>query len=101
MSTFVHDFEWDPPKAEANFAKHGVSFERATEVFRDPLALTIPDDDHSVGEFRWITLGKDGRSQYVLVVHTYDQSDEAVARIRIISARKPSRAEIHEYEEQR
>ena len=101
MATFVHEFEWDPRKAEANFSKHGISFEEAAEVFRDPLALTIPDDEHSVGEFRWITLGRDARSQFVLVVHTYDQPDEAMARIRIISARKPSRAEIHEYEEQR
>ena len=100
MATFVYEFEWDPPKAESNFAKHGVSFERAAEVVRDPLALTIPDEEHSVGEFRWITLGKDARDQYLLVVHTFDQPEEAVARIRIISARRPSRAEIQEYEEQ-
>ena len=71
------------------------------EVFRDPLALTIPDDEHSVSEVRWITLGRDTRGQYVLVVHTYDQPNEVTARIRVISARPPSRAEIHEYEELR
>ena len=98
MAAFVHEFEWDPFKAESNFAKHGVTFERAAEVFRDPLALTIPDDEHSVGELRWITLGKDARNQYVLVVHTYDQPSETRVRVRIISARQPSRFEIHEYE---
>ena len=83
------------------FRQAGVSFERAAEVFRDPLALTIPDDEHSVSEVRWITLGKDTRGRCVLVVHTYDQPNEVTARIRVISARPPSRAEICEYEELR
>lgn len=99
MAAFVHDFEWDPLKADANFAKHGVSFDRAAEVFLDPLGLSILDEEHSVGEVRWITLGKDARGQYILVVHTYNQPDETMARVRIISARRPSRIEIHEYEE--
>jgi len=47
MAVFLYEFEWDPVKAHANFVKHGVDFERAAEVFRDPLALTIPDEDHS------------------------------------------------------
>ena len=101
MATFVYDFEWDPAKAASNFVKHGVSFELETEVFLDPLALTIPDEEHSVAEFRWITLGRDARSQNIVVVHTFEQPDESVARIRIISARRPSRSEILEYEEQR
>lgn len=99
MATFANEFEWDPAKAESNFAKHGVSFEEAAQVFRDPLALTIPDEEHSVDEFRWITLGKGARNQYVLVVHTYHQPYQSMARIRIISARKPSKSEILEYEE--
>jgi uncharacterized DUF497 family protein len=32
-------FEWDPRKAKANAAKHGVSFEDAVTVFLDPEAL--------------------------------------------------------------
>jgi uncharacterized protein len=76
-----------------------MDFERATEVFRDPLALTIPDDKHSVSELRWITLGKDRRGQYVLVVHTFEQSDENTAHIGIISARRPTRNEARVYEE--
>jgi hypothetical protein len=30
-------FAWDREKAKANLRKHGVSFERACEVFLDPL----------------------------------------------------------------
>jgi uncharacterized DUF497 family protein len=49
-----------------------VDFEQTIQVFRDPLALTIPDDDHSVSELRFITLGKDTRGQYLLVAHTFE-----------------------------
>ena len=56
---FLYEFERDPAKAKVNFKKHGVSFEAATQVFRDALALTIPDQDHSETEVRWITMGKD------------------------------------------
>jgi uncharacterized protein len=52
--------------------KARVDFERAATVFLDPLALTIPDQDHSETEARWITLGKDAMEQYVVVVHTFE-----------------------------
>lgn len=48
-------YEWDAVKAKANLRKHGVSFEEAAIVFRDPLALTFADRDHSGGEEREIT----------------------------------------------
>lgn len=66
MAAFLYEFEWDPVKAKANFSKHGVDFEGAAQVFRDPLALTIPDEEHSEIEIRWITLGKDGTGRYLL-----------------------------------
>jgi hypothetical protein len=50
-------FEWDPKKAAANLANHGVSFEDASTVFGDPLAGTISDPLHSVSEARSITVG--------------------------------------------
>lgn len=100
MASFLFEFDWDPAKAKSNFAKHGVDFERAAEVFRDPLALTIPDDEHSVSEARWITMGKDTRDQYILVVHTFDQIDGETGRVRIISARRPTRAELRSYEDE-
>ena len=39
----IYRFEWDPDKAERNLRKHGVSFEVASRVFVDPLALTVLD----------------------------------------------------------
>ena len=69
MASFLYEFEWDPVKAKANLNKHGVYFERATQVFRDPLALTVPDEEHSETEVRWVTLGRDASGQFVLVPH--------------------------------
>ena len=100
MAAFLYEFEWDPGKATANVAKHGQDFERAATVFHDPLAVTIPDDAHSGAEVRWITLGKDAGSQYVLVIHTFERLADERARVRLISARRPTRAEIRDYEEQ-
>ncbi len=45
-------FEWDPNKAEANLAKHEISFEEAMTGFADPLARIFPDEEHSVDELR-------------------------------------------------
>jgi uncharacterized DUF497 family protein len=39
-------FTWDPQKASANERKHGVTFEEATTVFADPLALIVEDALH-------------------------------------------------------
>jgi uncharacterized protein len=100
MPAFLYEFGWDPAKAKANYDKHGVGFQRAAQVFRDPLALTIPDEEHSESEVRWITLGKDATGRYVLVVHTFDQVTNELGHIRIISARRPTRAEVRAYEEE-
>ena len=32
-------FEWDDDKAKTNLNKHGVTFEEASSVFGDPLAI--------------------------------------------------------------
>src|SRR5919197_6741270 len=43
-------FGWDPRKAEANAAKHGVSFDDAVTVFLDANGLDGPDLQHSSAE---------------------------------------------------
>jgi uncharacterized protein len=43
------EFDWDIAKVASNVAKHGVSFEAAMTVFRDPLARTILDPDQGSG----------------------------------------------------
>jgi uncharacterized DUF497 family protein len=86
-------FEWDPDKAAANEAKHGITFEEATSVFLDPLVQSQPDDDHSLDEERYTATGLSQFGRLVLVTYT-DRGD----RIRIISARKPTRREVGKYE---
>ena len=49
-------YEWDPVKAERNRRKHGVSFDEASTVFRDPFAISFDDPDHSLDERRFIQL---------------------------------------------
>jgi len=86
------DFEWDPKKARSNQAKHGVSFEEATQVFGDEYALELYDN--SEGEERFVIIGRVGIAVLV-VVYT-----ERNARIRIISARRATAREEEAYYEQ-
>ena len=87
-------FEWDPAKAAENVAKHGVSFQEASTVFRDPLSQTGEDPDHSVGEERFVTFGVSTDGRLLAVAHT-----EHGDRIRIISARSATSGERKIYEE--
>jgi uncharacterized DUF497 family protein len=62
-------FEWDRAKAETNVKKHRVSFDEAVTVFYDPLATTFDDPDHSVGEHRFVTIGRSSRGRLLVVAH--------------------------------
>ena len=87
-------FQWDDLKAAQNLAKHGVSFEVARAVFKDPFAVEYVDDREDYGEIRLIIIGLvDNR----LLVVAYTMRDEA---IRIISARAAEPFERREYHEQ-
>ncbi len=100
MSTeIVYHFEWDAAKARTNLRKHRVSFRAATAVFRDPGQITTFDDEHSEDEERWVTLGRTGNGQYLVVSHSFAQVSAAEIHIRIISARTADRQEIRDYEE--
>jgi len=50
-------FNWDPVKAEENLEVHGVDFREAATMFDDPLSITFPDVDHSMGERRFLIVG--------------------------------------------
>lgn len=95
---FGYHFEWDPAKATGNRSKHGVGFELAATIFRDPLTLSRFDDEHSETEERWITLGQADNGRLLVVVHTFQELDEHNAAVRIISARPATRHEQRQYE---
>ena len=51
-------FEWDPAKATDNTKNHGAEFTEAMTVFGDPLEVTIPDQDYSLGEQPFLSIGQ-------------------------------------------
>ncbi len=89
-------FAWDAAKAAANARKHGVSFTEAQTVFSDERALLLDGPDHSVMEDRFVLLGLSAKLRALVVVHCYRENEDV---IRLISARKATRAERRQYEE--
>jgi uncharacterized protein len=87
-------FEWDPKKAETNETKRSISFEEALTVFADPLARIFPDEEHSFNELREIVIGHSAQHRLILV--NFTGSDK---HVRIFSARKATREERKDYEE--
>jgi len=87
-------FEWDEQKAEANVAKHGVSFEEAKTIFDDPLYVDFYDPDHSQDEHRYIMIGLSNQGR--LLIASYAGRDDS---IRLINARQVTRGEREAYEE--
>ena len=90
-------FEWDSDKNKANIANHGLSFEKAQEVFEDPLHLSILDERFSHFEERWITIGSTGNGEIIIAAYLYF-FEEQEEKMRIISARAATPKERKQYE---
>jgi hypothetical protein len=88
-------FSWDPLKDQSNQQKHKVTFGEAATVFLDPLSITISDPDHSLHEERFIIIGMSGKGRHLMVAHALRDDD-----IRIISARRLTRSERRQYEDE-
>jgi uncharacterized DUF497 family protein len=88
-------FEWDTRKARSNYKKHGIGLTEAVSVFSNPVArisrtTTIPRKNPA--RLLWdIPL----RSTFLLVCFTEPETDH----IRIISARRATKSEQPDYEE--
>ncbi len=87
-------FEWDERKDRTNRRKHGVSFEEAATAFTDEQGLLIGDPDRREDEDRFVLLGLSSVLRLLVVVHCYRESESV---IRIISARKATKAERSQY----
>jgi uncharacterized protein len=86
------EFEWDRAKAKANFRRHGVSFDLAKTVFKDPFAIERIDDREEHDEERFLIIGvAEGK---VLLFVAYTEREE---HIRIISARRATQYEQDDY----
>lgn len=86
--------EWDHHKAAANLKKHQVSFDEASTVFDDPLAVIFNDDAHSQDETREIIIGYSLNTRLLIVSFTERPGDI----IRIISARPATPKEVRNHE---
>jgi uncharacterized protein len=89
------EFEWDNAKARANFRRHGVSFDLAKTVFKDPFAIEHLDDREDHGEERFVIVGVAEAKVLLFVAYTERQE-----RIRIISARRATQYEQDDYFQQ-
>jgi len=92
MHTIKMEITWDSVKAKSNRLKHRVFFSEIESVFYDPNAISFEDRD-AKGEARYVVMGLDSLGRVVVVIYTYRGP-----AIRLISARKASKAEQHIYE---
>jgi uncharacterized protein len=88
-------FEWDDRKAADNYAKHGIRFEAARDVFKDPFAVEQLDDRENYGEERYTV---NGMVEARLLFVAYTMRGEV---IRIISARGAEPHEQRRYHEEK
>lgn len=87
-------FEWDRKKAASNLSKHHVPFEVALTAFGDPLARIFDDEEYSIKEQREIIIGHSVKRRLLVVCFTAQEDS-----VRIFSARKATRRERKDYEE--
>lgn len=95
-------FEWDLAKNLSNRRKHGVSFEEAAQVFKDPLYLSWKERVQD-GEERWQAIGEVEGLSLLIVAHTIREELEdgkEIELVRIISARRAEPKERRRYEKE-
>jgi uncharacterized protein len=88
-------FTWDRRKAAENLRKHAIAFPRARRIFDDPYMLSDLDPVDDSGEYRWFGIGEvDGDLVFVVWAWPDAEDDDLV---RLISARRATRAEAERY----
>lgn len=84
------EFDFNPAKSQSNLEKHGIDFETAQRLWRDPDLVEIAAKTSD--EPRYLVIGKIGNKHWSAIV-TYRG-----ASIRIISVRRSRQAEVAIYE---
>jgi uncharacterized DUF497 family protein len=102
---FHDEFEWDSKKATQNRRDHQITFDFAAEVLADDegdvYLVEEHDDDHSEREERYTTIGSHPRNRRIVLRITWTERRSGERRItRIISARRASRNERKQYDQQ-
>lgn len=83
-------FEYDQGRSPANKDKHGIDFEEAQELWRDPDLLEIPA--RTADEPRWIVIGKLGGGHWSAVI------TRRGGNVRLILVRRSRDEEVQVYE---
>jgi len=83
-------FEFDHGKSAANKRKHGIDFQSAQALWRDPDAVIVPAKNPA--EQRWLVIGQ-MKDKYWTAIITYRGEN-----IRLISVRRSRAKEIDLYE---
>ncbi|WP_048305809.1 BrnT family toxin [Halomonas sp. PR-M31] len=86
----MNDVEFDDDKSQANLEKHGIDFQAAQELWKDPDLLEI--QAKSEDEQRFLLIGRIGEKHWSAVV-TYRGM-----RVRLISVRRSRKKEVELYE---
>lgn len=87
------DFEYDPPKSEANKIRHGIDFEEAKELWKDPCAVIIPSEYQ--GEDRFLVIGEIELKGWTAIITFRGEI------VRIISVRRSRDYEAEAYNNRR
>ncbi len=90
MAALDVGFEYDQDKSAANKDKHGIDFEEAQELWRDPDLLEIPA--RTTDEPRWMVIGKLGGKHWSAVITRRGDN------VRLISVRRSRDEEVEVYE---
>jgi len=85
------DFEFDPAKSDANLRKHGIDFQAAQALWRDPALLEIPA--RTSDESCFLVIARLQGRHWSTVI-TYRQQV-----IRLISVRRSRPEEVQLYEQ--
>ena len=88
-------YEWDEAKNESNQIKHGVDFNGAILVFRDPYRTERLSLTENIYEVRRVVVGSDGADMLAVIC------TQRGSNTRIISARRARRGERRAYNEGR
>ncbi len=84
------EFEFDPAKSAANLVKHGIDFDAAQSIWRDPRRIEVPA--RTTDESRWMVIGQiDGQCWSAVVTYRDD-------RVRVVSVRRSREGEVAIYE---
>lgn len=93
----LHKFTWDDPKNEKNIRKHSLELKAGISVFEDKWRVEIFDEENSTKyEDRYITIGKDDRTNVLFVCYT-TQDKKKDNTIHLISVRKAESPERQVY----